>query len=229
MPKPKALTGRATTGCGAKSDEGVSERRRLLRLHVGRKPDEGLHPVTLHPEPGVDLQGELAVPSSAGKHAAILLLTNAASAPPDSAEHKEMSAEIRRLVDAAGNVVLAVTPRPSPPGTEETKAPILGVFYLSELRAELVGKTLMGMRIDDTIHALNFLAVHSSVDVKRILGESDSGPFWVGTVTCCCARSPVVAHYDRSLLLSQQLSQPGGSTDANWRAGRYSSRRAVAV
>jgi hypothetical protein len=127
--------------------------------------------ITLHPEPGVDLQGELAVPGPSGSHAAILLLTNAASAPAGSAEHKEMSAEMRRLADA-GNVVLALTPRPSPPGTEETKAPILGVFYLSELRAELVGKTLMGMRIDDTICALNFLASHAGVDAKRITAEA---------------------------------------------------------
>ena len=33
------------------------------------------------------------------------------------------------------------TPRPSPPGGEETKSPILGPFYMTELRAELVGKT----------------------------------------------------------------------------------------
>ena len=41
---------------------------------------------------------------------------------------------------------------------EETKSPILGTYYLTELRAELVGKTLLGLRVDDVIQATNFLA-----------------------------------------------------------------------
>ncbi len=57
----------------------------------------------------------------------------------------------------------ALAPRPSPPGTEETKAATLGVFYLTELRAELVGKPLMGMRIDDTLHAFDYLAAQPGV------------------------------------------------------------------
>ncbi len=55
-----------------------------------------------------------------------------------------------------------------PPGTEETKAAILGPFYLTELRAELVGKTLLGMRVDDVIHAVDYLASRPDVDAKNI-------------------------------------------------------------
>jgi hypothetical protein len=57
-----------------------------------------------------------------------------------------------------GYNVLAVTPRPSPPGGEETKSPILGPFYMTELRAELVGKTILGMRVDDVIAAADHLS-----------------------------------------------------------------------
>ena len=56
-----------------------------------------------------------------------------------------------------GSVVLAVQPRPSPRGTEESKAGILGDFYLTELRAELAGRTLLGLRVDDLITAVNYL------------------------------------------------------------------------
>ncbi|WP_103932442.1 alpha/beta hydrolase family protein [Bryocella elongata] len=57
-----------------------------------------------------------------------------------------------------GGVVLAMQPRPSPQGNEESKAGVLGEFYLTELRAELTGRTLIGLRVDDTIVAANYLA-----------------------------------------------------------------------
>jgi cephalosporin-C deacetylase-like acetyl esterase len=68
----------------------------------------------------------------------------------------------------AGNFMLGFVPRPSPPGTEETKSPILGPFYLTELRAELVGKTLIGMRVDDVIHAVDYLAARRDIDPNNI-------------------------------------------------------------
>jgi cephalosporin-C deacetylase-like acetyl esterase len=67
-----------------------------------------------------------------------------------------------------GYTVLALTPRPSPPGGEETKSPILGPFYLTELRAELVGKTILGMRVDDVIRAVDYLASRPDVDPNNI-------------------------------------------------------------
>ncbi len=80
---------------------------------------------------------------------------------------KEYKAKFDALA-ASGNVVLAITPRPSPPGTEETKSPILGDFYLTSLRALLVNKTLVGMRVDDTIRALDYLSKLPSVDPANI-------------------------------------------------------------
>jgi hypothetical protein len=67
-----------------------------------------------------------------------------------------------------GNVVLAINPRPSPPGTEETKSPILGPFYMTELRAEIVGKTLLGMRVDDVIESTSYLANRADVDPRKM-------------------------------------------------------------
>jgi len=175
MPKRRVLTGEALKGAvrqvtkvsTSRTEAVVTTQEALSVAHDGL--------ITLRSELGIKIHGELFEPHSPGTHPAILLLTNAASAPLESAEHKEMSAEIQRLTEA-GNVVLALTPRPSPPGTEETKAPILGVFYLSELRAELTGKTLMGMRIDDTLCALNYLALLPDVDGKKITAQA-SGHF----------------------------------------------------
>ncbi|HEX9199787.1 MAG TPA: alpha/beta hydrolase, partial [Acidobacteriaceae bacterium] len=56
---------------------------------------------------------------------------------------------------------------------EETKSPILGPFYLTELRAELAGKTLLGMRVDDVIRAVDSLVAASrDVDPNNITAEA---------------------------------------------------------
>ena len=67
-----------------------------------------------------------------------------------------------------GNLAMVFAPRPSPPGAEEIKSPTLGPFYMSELRAELVGKTLLGMRVDDVIRAVDYLAARPDVDPANI-------------------------------------------------------------
>jgi cephalosporin-C deacetylase-like acetyl esterase len=126
-----------------------------------------LHPIVMHVRQGIDLQGEIATPHSSSKHPAILMLTVAASTPPASPDHVALKAKLQQLAQA-GNLVLALTPRPSPPGTEATKSPVLGDYYITELRAELTGKTIMGMRIDDTIRAVNYLSERPDVDPSRI-------------------------------------------------------------
>jgi cephalosporin-C deacetylase-like acetyl esterase len=92
-----------------------------------------------------------------------------------SLEHQDQreidTASLRAIADS-GVMVLAVTPRPSPPGSEETKSPILGPFYLTELRAELVGKTLLGMRVDDVIRAVDYLASRPDVDPNNITARA---------------------------------------------------------
>ena len=131
--------------------------------------DVNSHPFVMHVRQGIDLWGEIADPRSPGKHPAILLLTIAASMPPTSPDHAALKAKLQQLAQA-GNLVLALTPRPSPPGTEATKSPVLGDYYITELRAELTGKTIMGMRIDDTIRAINYLSGRPDVDPSQITG-----------------------------------------------------------
>jgi len=121
--------------------------------------------ITIHVSPGVNLRGEISGPNTGGQHPAILLLANAASTPDE--DHKELVRKIRQLAQQ-GNIVLAITPRPSPPGLERTPSPRLGNFYQSELRAELVGKTILGMRVDDTIRAINYLCLRKDVDLGHI-------------------------------------------------------------
>jgi cephalosporin-C deacetylase-like acetyl esterase len=125
----------------------------------------------LHTEPGIDVQFVMATPAGTAKKSAVLLLTNAAANPGNEAEQKKLHDEMLQLT-SQGNLVLAVAPRPSPSGSEETKSPILGSFYMAELRAELNGRTLLGMRVDDVIHAIDFLAALDQVNPKKITAKA---------------------------------------------------------
>ena len=119
---------------------------------------------------GLHLEANLAVPSAPGRHPAVLLLVPNSIHGSDAIAHAN-EAEFESLA-AQGNVVLAITPRPSPPGTDDMKAPILGPFYLLSLRADLVGRTLVGLRADDVIRAVDYLADRSDVDPTRISADA---------------------------------------------------------
>jgi len=123
-------------------------------------------PFVLRAESGIEVQGKLAVPSGTGRHPAVLLLVPD-SIDADSPIARANKARFDALAEA-GNVVLAITPRPSPPGSDDMKSPILGPFYLLSLRADLVGRTLVGLRIDDVIRSIDYLAARADVDPAEI-------------------------------------------------------------
>jgi cephalosporin-C deacetylase-like acetyl esterase len=127
------------------------------------------HRFTLTTAPGINIQAEFYRPAD-GKHPMLLVLKDSLSPtlePPRTEEIKKF----RALADA-GTAVLVIAPRPSPPGNEETKASILGPFYLTELRAELTGNTLLGLRVDDVIAAVNFMQGSTTGDPNQITAEA---------------------------------------------------------
>jgi len=115
---------------------------------------------------GNQVEGEIGVPGDTRRHPAVLFLV------PDSIRGASEIAQANKAkfdaLVAKGNVVLAITPRPSPPGFDDMKSPLLGPFYLLSLRADLVGKTLLGLRVDDVIRAMDYLASRADVDPKRL-------------------------------------------------------------
>ncbi len=127
------------------------------------------HRFTLATAPGINIQAEFYRPSD-GKHPALLVLKNSLDPALEPSRVEEIK-KFRALADS-GTAVLVIAPRPSPPGNEETKASILGPFYLTELRAELVGKTLLGLRVDDVIAAVNFMSGGTTVDPNQITAEA---------------------------------------------------------
>jgi cephalosporin-C deacetylase-like acetyl esterase len=123
--------------------------------------------ITIHVQQGIDLHGRMAWKDASNPHPAAVLLTNNASAISGTSDYDSLTARMRELVNG-GNFVLALTPRPSPPGKESTKSSLLGDFYITGLRAELVDKTILGLRVDDTIRAVNYLVTRADVDRGHI-------------------------------------------------------------
>jgi len=121
----------------------------------------------------LSIQGEngevpalVAVPKASGRKPALLIV--------DSDPEKALKTELAEQ----GTVVMAVGVTPTPPGTEGAKSPYLGTFNLLSLRAFLVGKTLVGMRVDDAIRAVDWLASRDDVDPKSI-SVYGSGPMGI--------------------------------------------------
>jgi len=127
------------------------------------------HRFTLATAPGINIQAEFYRPAD-GKHPMLLVLKDSLDPALESSRAEEIR-KYRALADA-GTAVLVVAPRPSPPGNEETKASVLGPFYLTTLRAELVGKTLLGLRVDDVIAAVNFMQGSTTGDPNQIAAQA---------------------------------------------------------
>jgi cephalosporin-C deacetylase-like acetyl esterase len=107
--------------------------------------------VVLHSDGGTTLPGFLAVPDGSGAKAAMLIL----------------GGDIEAFAKS-GKIVLALSARPSPAGTESIKSPYLGPFNLLSLRAFLVGRTILGLRVDDAIRSMDWLCTRKDVDRSSI-------------------------------------------------------------
>ncbi len=116
---------------------------------------------------GMELPASLAIPDGEGKKPAVLVLE---PEPPTDEE-------VGRLA-RAGNIVLVLQLPPDVKDSEGTKSPLLGPFYVATLRAFLVGKTLVGMRVDDVLRAVSWLSVRDDVDGARLSAQG-TGPMGI--------------------------------------------------
>jgi Acetyl xylan esterase (AXE1) len=129
-------------------------------------PDHIRHRLRITTDPGIIVDAEFYRPTSEGKHPTLLILRD--SLDPSLESQRADDIQHLRAQAQAGTAVFVLAPRPSPPGTEATKSPILGPFYMTELRAELTGKTLLGMRVDDVIRAIDFFSTGYTEDPNNI-------------------------------------------------------------
>jgi cephalosporin-C deacetylase-like acetyl esterase len=120
--------------------------------------------VTLQSEDG-EVTAWVGIPSTAGLKPAVLMVD---SQPEKLTSHGDTTGGDFDRLAKSGKVVMALGPKPSPPGTEGSKSPYLGPFNLLSLRAFLVGKTILGMRVDDTIKAVDWLVSRGETDPNAI-------------------------------------------------------------
>src|SRR5215204_1764599 len=141
---------------------------------TGTNAREGyrLDKITLRADDGLDLAGLLAVPERVGPKRAMLMLD---SRPAESLA--AAGGEVERLA-RAGWLVLVLQPRATPAWVDEIKSPLLGVHYLLSLRARLVGKTIVGMRADDIVRAVDWLTARADVERAGIAAYGN-GPHGV--------------------------------------------------
>ena len=158
---------RMLTGAAVQPDRG---RPPMLTSTSEQRPDYRLDTVAIASDENMAVTGFLATPNAPGKHAATILMI---------AQPREMliaaGGDLDKLA-RSGRVVLALEPRPTPPGTESIKSPYLGSFNLLSLRAFLVGKTIIGLRIDDALRAVNSLSGRDAVSGEiAIRGDGPHG------------------------------------------------------
>jgi dienelactone hydrolase len=119
-------------------------------------------------EPGAEIPALLAAPKQPGPHPATLILDEAA-------KETTVQGPIFAAAAAAGRVVLILQPRGTP---GPNNGGYLGPFNLISLRALLVGRNLVGLRIDDTLRAVNWLCNRPDVDRAHVSAWA-TGPMGV--------------------------------------------------
>jgi len=112
-------------------------------------------------EPGVEIEGNLYLPSSAaGRKPAVLMVLD--SGPYFQAASTDSLAS---RIAKKGRVVLTLEPRDSP--GENTNAPFVG-NWITNSRADQIGLNLPAMRAHDILRGIDLLAARSDVDPDNI-------------------------------------------------------------
>jgi cephalosporin-C deacetylase-like acetyl esterase len=122
-----------------------------------------LQTFTLTTEPGVRLKAIQAAPQGTDRKAVVVLLDEI------PVERTAASADFQRLAKS-GRVVIALQSRGTPIDAQNGQSTqfALGPYMGVNLRAIIVGKTLIGMRADDLIRVMNWLASRADIDSSSI-------------------------------------------------------------
>jgi cephalosporin-C deacetylase-like acetyl esterase len=143
----------------------TADEKQLPRVRTSQRKqatDYRTESLELESEPGMILRGVLGIPRTGTSHPAIIWLD------PSSTDAISQSPEFIRLV-RAGSVVIAFHPRDvlgEPQSGPEQLA--LGQYMPELLRAVVVGKTSIGMRVDDVVRVMNWIITRKDVDEKHI-------------------------------------------------------------
>lgn len=149
-----------TAGVSAKAGNAppeVTVHRRMVR------PEYTVELISFEVERGVHITGLLLVPVREGRKPGVVAV---------DFRSKEAQAAARGDLEElakAGYVVMAIQPRGAPETAPAAPPNLLGDYSLA-FRAAVVGRSLPGMRAEDIVRAVDYLASRPDVDAARITG-----------------------------------------------------------
>ncbi|MDX1981397.1 MAG: acetylxylan esterase [Bryobacteraceae bacterium] len=124
-----------------------------------------LERIRFESEPGVSVTATLYLPHTAGKRPAVALFEEKRLPVPLHVTRSQSTAAIAEAMVQAGRIVLELDPRDSPAAVDGR--PFLGNWLTNE-RADLVGKNLPAMRARDLLAAVDVLTARPGVDSASI-------------------------------------------------------------
>jgi cephalosporin-C deacetylase-like acetyl esterase len=130
-------------------------------VHSETRDGYRLDSIEMDSEPGVTVAGLAGVPNGETPKPTVLFLD---SAPKEQTAARPDFAAMMK----SGRIVLVLQSRGTPGPATGVQSPLLGPFNLIALRAMMVGKSLVGLRVDDAIRAVNWLASRPDVDRANI-------------------------------------------------------------
>jgi Acetyl xylan esterase (AXE1) len=129
--------------------------------------DYRLDQVRFEGEPGVEIVGKLYIPKSAGRKPGVLLLEDKPLAVPLHVSRSPSTVSLAQAIARSGRIVLELEPRSSPPASNGP--PFIG-DWLSNVRADMIGRNLPAMRAHDILRGVDVLAARNDVDAASIRG-----------------------------------------------------------
>ncbi len=133
--------------------------------------------ITFAGEPGVEVSAKLYIPNSVGRKPAVVLLEETRLPVPLHVTRSPSTASLADAMARAGRIVMEFRPRDSP--AQDDGRPFLGNWLTNE-RADLVGRNLAAMRAHDILRAVDVLAARGDVDAASIRGYARGAKgFWL--------------------------------------------------
>lgn len=130
-------------------------------------PDFRTEEIRFEGEPGVTVSARLYLPKGAGRKPAVVMFEEKRLPVPLYVQPTQSTRAIAEALARSGQIVMEVDPRDSPSANEGRA--FLGDWVTNE-RADLIGRNLAAMRAHDLLVAVDVLTVRPDVDAGSIRG-----------------------------------------------------------
>ena len=149
---------------------GVPARGAAPAVTIASKTEEPgfrIEEIRFESEPGVTVSARIYLPKSAGRKPAVVMFEEKRLPVPLYVQRSQSTRAMAEALVKSGQVVMELDPRDSP--TEYEGRPFLGNWVTNE-RADLVGRNLPAMRAHDLLVAVGVLGARPDVDATAIRG-----------------------------------------------------------